>query len=193
MNRGELKTTIRSYTHGDDGDTLLNTWIDWTTARIGRELRAPSNCKRADFVPTARISDLPADFCAMELFLRAGENGGTIKLQAGSGFTRALPNEGSAGFYNLVSGNQIEIYPYVAGTYEIVYYFKPAALTTDSSTNGVATDWPQLYVYGAMIEAAALEQDGSLHQGAIDVFSGEINRINAAHQRSIEGMQIEGG
>lgn len=193
MNRGELKTRIKEYVHRDDGDDLLNTWIDAYTDIIGRELRDKSNSKRADFTPTARISDLPSDFRALERISRAGENGGWIKLQAGGAMTHAFGNDGDAHFYSLPSGNEIEIYPYVAGTYELVYYFTPAALTTDSSENAVLTAWPLLYIYGVAMESAVREQDGELYALLRERAASEVSRINAAHQRGMEGMQMEAG
>ncbi len=193
MNRGEIKTMIKSYVHRQHTDSDLNNWINWTNKRIGRDLRSHSNCTRYTLTVTERISGLPADFVEMEMLLRTGENGGSIKLQAGAGFTRALGNEGSAGFYNLISGNEIEIYPFVAGDYTMVYYYTPADMDADEDTNDTATMWPMLYVYGVMIESAATEQDGDLFAAASDIFDREVARINRANLQSLEGMQIEAG
>ena len=196
MNRGELKTLIRDYTHRDaqnEPDSLLETWIDFTTARIGRDLRSWTNCKTVDFTPTGRVSSLPADFRAMEHLLRSLENGGTLKLQAGAGLTRALPNSGDACYYNLRSGNEIEIIPYVAGTYAMTYFFEPTALSSDSSENATLTQWPMLYVYGVMLESAAREQDGDLFRGAVQIWDEEVRRCNSGHQRMLEGMAVEMG
>jgi len=64
-------------------------------------------------------------------------------------------------FYTILN-NQIEISPAPSADneaqLEMFYYAKLPALLADESTNKVLDAFPQLYLYGCMIESAALRE-----------------------------------
>ena len=79
-------------------------------------------------------------------------------------------------YYRLTS-DQIEFYPAPDSSYEVAmqYYARVPALTDTDTTNWVLTDYPDIYLYGALVHAAPYLNDdqriniwASLYQSAVD-------------------------
>lgn len=72
---------------------------------------------------------------------------------------------GTAGYGNdfTIIGANVVTGPHVATSMELTYYAKAAALTSGAPTNWLMTKWPDVYLRGALMQAAEwLKNDGEL-------------------------------
>ena len=165
MNKGELNTTITRYLKRNDLIDLYDTWIAFTSTRIDTQLRLSEQEYRTITVPDSQFVQLPPDFIEMR-HIQTSQNGGRPlryvtpnKLDQ----LRARYSDSFApmGFYTIMD-NQIEISPAPGpdneATLEMFYYAKLPPLPGNQSTNKVLTAFPQLYLYGVMIESAAIRE-----------------------------------
>lgn len=70
---------------------------------------------------------------------------------------RNRPN-GPPQFYTLLAG-KVHIVPEAAGTLELVYYARLPPLTSTEQTNWLITKAPEVYLYGALLEAMLFQKD----------------------------------
>jgi hypothetical protein len=66
---------------------------------------------------------------------------------------------------------------------EMVYYAKLPVITADASTNKVLDAYPNLYLYGCMMEAAVFRMDQTDNQNYVQMwkdYAAELNGRQAA-------------
>jgi hypothetical protein len=140
-------------------------FIKMAEARFNRKLRVRQNEKRATAILDAGFITLPSDWLEAKA-IRLVVDGKPVKLELGTSeqLDQARRDASTVGItqpylYRFV-GNQIEVAPYVSGeaTMELEYFYKVPALATNS-TNWLLTDWPDLYLYGALQHSAPYLRD----------------------------------
>lgn len=140
-------------------------FIKMAEARFNRKLRVRQNEKRATATLDAGFITLPSDWLEAKA-IRLVINGKPVPLELGTSeqLDQARRDASTVGttkphLYRFI-GNQIEVAPYVLGeaTMELEYFYKVPALAT-SSTNWLLTDWPDLYLYGALQHSAPYLRD----------------------------------
>ncbi len=140
-------------------------FIKMAEARFNRKLRVRQNEKRATAILDAGFITLPSDWLEAKA-IRLVVNGKPVQLSLGTSeeLDQARRDASTVGstspyLYRFV-GNQIEVAPYVSGeaTMELEYFYKIPALATND-TNWLLTDWPDLYLYGALQHSAPYLRD----------------------------------
>lgn len=163
-----LVDTIITYAARDQ-DTiftgLIPTWIQSTEAKLNRTLFVRQMEQRSTALVDPTVSEpeyiaLPADFQSMR---RARVSSATCKpplsFLSGEQMEEFRAMRGNAsGFpcYFTIFGNEIELAPTPdsAVTIEMVYRQNIPALSATNTTNWLLTLAPDLYLYGALMEAA---------------------------------------
>ena len=194
MNNAELQQLIADYLHRTDLNALIPAWIDMTRQRIGRDLRSQYNqVVLAPFTSTGQISPLPADYRGMkELSYTQGQ--ARIQLRAASVDAMAAYAQTGVGTrWYRIDGMNIELVPYQERDYRLIYYNAPSALTEDDSTNDVLTNYPYLYLYGALVEGFFYTQDGGGHQKALENYTSEVSELNRQSANADAGAQLTMG
>jgi len=155
----ELKTAIASWLNRDDLTSVIPDFIALTEAALNRDLRHLQMIDRDDATLDTRFVQLPGDHLET---VRLGITSGTthrlelVSLDAmltqreSSGNTSGRPKQ-----YAHI-GNQIELYPTPDGDYtaQLTYYAKIPALSESNTSNFVLADAPDIYLYGALMQAA---------------------------------------
>lgn len=154
--KAQIRSQFKALLNRNDcSDTLANTFIDQTIARIQRTLRVPSMEKALTITFTDELPDsfvLPNDFLGVkELYfiqdpysksLERVELGRFLEISALSGTVPA--------FYTRVQ-NTIKVKPCKSGvTVYLVYYGEIPDLVNDEDENFVTTIAPDLLIYGAL-------------------------------------------
>ena len=173
----ELQTSIANWLNRDDLTAVIPDFISLTEAQIARDVRHWRQEKRVTTSVNEQYENLPIDWLEMiQIQLTAG--GGLQVISAAEMQNRkeaSLVAE-KPKYYRLTS-NQIEFYPLPNASYEAAmqYYARVPALTNVDTTNWVLTDYPDIYLYGALIHAAPYLADdqritvwASLYQSAVD-------------------------
>jgi hypothetical protein len=160
MNYGELKTLMDRYLKRQDLRDLYDTWAGFTNQRIDMQLRLKEQEYRTISVPLAQFVALPDDYISMRHLATSTDHGRPMQYVTPDQMDIAALRFRSGGpiFYTIVN-NQLELIPAPTaeseGTLELFYWAKLPLLTLDADTNKVLTEYPNLYVYGMMMEAAA--------------------------------------
>ena len=194
MNRGELETLIAKYIHRDDlgsgagNEDVIGGFIDLATIRIGRDLRSAENETIVDpFNPADQVSPLPSDFQNVrDISYLSGAQRVVLKAKS-PGTLAAFPQTGSSPAFYRVIGKEIEITPFQAKDFRLIYFNAPAALTDTSSENDILTAYPQLYLYASLIEAYFFTQDAGGHTLATETYVSEVETENLRTMKADAG------
>ena len=194
MNYGELKTLVSDYLHRTDLDGKIPGFIDMATQRIGRNLRSQENTTILEpFQPTTLDLALPADYRGMkEISYLVGVR--RIQLRSANvDKMSAFAQSGELSQFYRINGLFVEIVPFSARDYRLIYYNAPVALVNDEDTNAILTAYPYLYVYGAMVEAMFYIRDFQAREGAVATFTSEIDELNMMSSNADTGAQMTMG
>jgi len=165
MNRGEFNALLTRYLKRTDLVDLYDDWVAFTSTRIDTQLRLSEQEYRSVTVPDNQFIALPVDFIEMRHIETSQEGGRQLKyVTPGQLDTLRMAYSDSfspMAFYTILN-NQIEISPAPSADNEAVlemfYYAKLEVPLPDDATNKVLSAYPQLYLYGCMIESAALRE-----------------------------------
>lgn len=155
----QLQTAVQNWLHRSDVGLTnrIPEFIALTEAKFNRKLRLATMETRVSATLDERYEDLPTDFLEMRAIEITGDSGGTLEYLTPD----ALRNKYRASYtgipkYYTIIGTTIEFAPAPAGSYtmEMVYYKVIPALSDSQTTNWMITNNPDLYLYGALLEAA---------------------------------------
>jgi hypothetical protein len=92
-------------------------------------------------------------------------------------------------------GEQLEVFPTPNGSYsvELLYYQKIPALSDANTTNWLLTDYPDVYLYGALLQATPYIENDQRMPVWERMYAAAIGSINAESKKarySGAGMRI---
>jgi hypothetical protein len=157
-NYSALQTTIASYLGRTDLTAMIPTFITLAEARLQRELRTRQMLKSATATMTAgdNTVGLPTDFLEMRDLFVQGNPRMPVSYMSPSAFTRnARATESGKPVDYSVIGSEMNFAPIPDGAYvlEMLYYYKPNALSSTNASNVFLANYPDLLLYGALAQA----------------------------------------
>lgn len=190
---GSLKAHLADTLNRDDLTSVIPQFVEFAMADLNRKLRVRQQMVRAQgdvFSGNDKIR-LPANFLAMRNI--------QVNTDPVRGLEYATPermdelrqsyNGGANGepVYYTVMGDNIFVVPTPDGTYqlEIGYYRDIPTLTTDSDTNFLITDHPDLITYGSLMHSAPYLQDDSRLQVWATLYSTALEATMEANKRAL--------
>lgn len=158
----ELKTSIESWIHRSDLSEQLSDFIALADARINRELVTRSHEIETELTMTtgSRYVEIPAGMnYPIGLWLKA--------WQPRQKLTQMLPAEmpvraNISGYpeYWAIDGEQIAFDKLASAAHAFDFrYVADRLLSDDNPTNYVLTNYPDLYLWGALVEASTFTRD----------------------------------
>ena len=160
----ELKTAVADWLNRTDLTATIQNFIVLAEAEFNRRLRSAAMIARADATIDAQYTALPSDFVEMRsLYIKTNP---LKKLKFIS--IEELAQKKAAGYttsgtprYFAIVGDTFECLPAPGEdfTAELVYYQKLAALSDANTSNWVLSSHPDVYLYGALMQAAPYLQD----------------------------------
>jgi hypothetical protein len=153
-----LRTTVADWLNRSDLTAAIPTFIALAEAKFNRDLRTRQQIKRSTATLTSQFITLPADWVeAANIQLNTSPIKVLEYVTSSQADRISANNYGNtnAEVYTIV-GTQLEVVPAVATNTEIemTYYSKIPALSSTNATNWLLTEWPDLYLYGALSNAA---------------------------------------
>lgn len=158
-----LKAAVASWLNRTDLTAQIPDFISATEAVVGRALRVRRMVGRTSVTIDAEYEDMPADF--------AGEIGFTLTdwpepltyLTAAQMDEKASGSSGTTsrpGWFSIY-GDQFRFFPVPDQSYaaSLTYYQKLPALSDSNTTNWLLDDHPDVYLYGALVEASPYLRD----------------------------------
>jgi len=176
----ELKSSIANWLNRDDLTAVIPDFIALAEAQIARDVRHWRQEKRVTTSINEQYENLPIDWLEMiQIQLTAGG-----RLQVISAAELQERKEASSiaqkpKYYRLTS-DQIEFHPAPDSSYEVAmqYYARVPALSDAETFNWILTDYPDIYLYGALVHAAPYLADdqrvsvwAALYQSAVDALN----------------------
>lgn len=184
-----LKATIADYLNRDDLTAIIPSFITIAEAKFNRKLRTRQMIKRAEGQIESAFFAYPSDWLqAKEFQLNTNP---IVRLQF---VTEAYGDElkanryvsiGQPAYYT-ITGTQLEFIPAPDSTYsaELTYYAKIPALSDANTSNWLLAYAPDLYLYGALLEAAPYLKDDERLAVWSQMYISSLGDIEVADQRA---------
>ena len=184
-----LKATIADYLNRDDLTAIIPSFITIAEAKFNRKLRTRQMIKRANGQIETAFFAYPSDWLqAKEFQLNTNP---IVRLQF---VTEAYGDElkanryvsiGQPAYYT-ITGTQLEFIPAPDATYsaELTYYAKIPALSDSNTSNWLLAYAPDLYLYGALLEAAPYLKDDERLAVWSQMYINSLGDIEVADQRA---------
>jgi hypothetical protein len=166
-------------------------FIALAEARHNRELRARQMVKRATAPLDAGFITLPGDWLeAKQVQLNIDGRPRRLEyvtlehaddVRASFNYDEVQPR-----FFN-VTGGQLEVVPTVKGEAEIemTYFARIPALSDSNASNWLLQQWPDLYLYGALVHSAPYLRDDERVMTWAGMYDRALAEIKLADERAV--------
>jgi len=154
----DLKTSIANYLNRSDLTSVIPDFITLTEAKLNRILRIRPMQKRVSTTLTSgdAFVDLPNDFLeATQIFIDSNPNKVLNYVNANQiELENTQESSGTPSQYT-ITGDEFQLSPIPDSSYtlKISYYAKIPALSTSNTSNYLLLSYPQVYLYGSLLEA----------------------------------------
>ena len=184
-----LKTTIADYLNRDDLTSIIPSFISLAEAKFNRKLRVRQMVKRANATLDTQYFAFPSDFLQAKEF-QLNTNPITYlqyvtQNQGDYGSATQFVSAGKPQFYTII-GTQIQVIPTPDTGYtgELTYYGKIPVLSDSNTSNWLLAYAPDLYLYGALLEASPYLKDDERLAVWSSLYINSIGDIEIADQRA---------
>ena len=183
----ELVKAIADWGHRDDLNTKIPDFIQLTEVEMYNNRTAALMVRSMESIQTTttdtgKYVSLPDNYESTRA-VRLTADYGEIRYQSPEQMTR-LRNTGKPRFFTIV-GNEIEFdrVPDSEYTLEMQVYVRPTALSATNQTNDILTNFPNIYLYGALTQFFAHAQDDQQAAKYETAFISAIQGANKAQKR----------
>ncbi len=189
-NYTELKSSVSGWLNRDDLTTQIPDFIRLAESFISDELRHWRGEKRAETTLDGQFIGLPSDWVeTIRIHTNAGGTGDMRYLSRAQMQSMRAANEDASGapeFYTHNAG-QLELYPTPDGNYsaDLAYYADAGALSDSNTTNWVLTKYPDIYLYGTLLQAGMYLMDTEMEQRWAALYRAAVDRANRNSRKSV--------
>jgi hypothetical protein len=190
----DLLGAIAAYTKRGDTAQYLPTWIALTEATFNRELRHYLGLVRSDVLITQEFNAAPTDFVALRSARLLDSPYWEVRSLNADQMTelRAEQRNGPIDSISVIGG-QLVVNP-VPGTtgsnIELLYYQSIPPLSATSPSNWVIANFPDLYLFGVMEQAADFYEDDNQLQKYSARFNDALTGTNKASRKGEIGFNM---
>lgn len=156
-----LKTTIANYLNRSDLTSYIGDFISLTESRLNRELRVREMVNidtSTTTVASTQSYALPSGFLEATTIIYQSDPFKILKFISNVDFYEKYNTSQTAGsptYFTIVGTNiLLGVTPDSAKTLQINYYKTISSLSDSNTTNTILTNYPDLYLYGALAESA---------------------------------------
>jgi|TARA_R110000782_G_scaffold190170_3_gene280080 hypothetical protein len=181
----ELQTSIANWLNRDDLTTVIPDFISLTEAGINRSLRHYKMINRVDATLDSRYVQMPADWMETVRFSITSGNTYKIELISRDDMLEYRQNtadvSGRPRFYANI-GDTIEVFPTPDADYQmqLQYYAKTPALSATNASNWLLASAPDIYLYGALVQAAPYLNDDARTQTWAALYASAMQSLQKA-------------
>jgi hypothetical protein len=184
----ELKTSIGDWLNRSDLTNAIPDFISLAEAQVERTLRTRQMIVRANASFDAQYGAVPADFLETKSLKLTSTNPQTplefLSIDALDNKSSEYTGSGKPRFFGVVGG-QFRLVPVPDATYttELTYYAKLTKLSNSVTTNWLLTSSPDIYLYGALLQAAPYLQDDARIQVWSSLYDRAMSELQTADDR----------
>jgi len=180
----ELQSSIADWLLRDDLTSVIPTFISLAEAKFNRRIRDYRMVKRATAEVDTAYFSIPSDWQENIRFQLNTSPITTLEYvtpDQAAEEKRLYNSSGRPAFFTMI-GDQFQIVPAPDSTYdaELTYYAKIPVLSSGNTSNWLLEKAPDIYLYGALMEAAPYLDDDA----RIQVWGGLL-------EQSMNAIQIE--
>ena len=182
----ELSALVVDYAHRPDLlERAENFFIQLASLRIGRDLRSQHNETVAELDGTV-LGDpmaLPDDFGSIRSVWFQGSRGPNALVSKDEVSITLVETQGDRPRAYMIRDGNLYPRPFNGGKYLLSYHTVPV-LDVTNDTNAVLTNYPQAYLYAALIELHVWTQDKPNRDQALEFYTSELRAINRQQSRA---------
>jgi hypothetical protein len=184
----ELKTSIGDWLNRSDLTNAIPDFISLAEAQVERTLRTRQMIVRANASFDAQYGAVPADFLETKSLKLTSTNPQTplefLSIDALDNKASEYTGSGKPRFFGVVGG-QFRLVPVPDATYttELTYYAKLTKLSNSVTTNWLLASSPDIYLYGALLQAAPYLQDDARIQVWSSLYDRAMSELQTADDR----------
>jgi len=184
----ELKTSIGDWLNRADLTSVIPDFISLAEAQVERTLRTRQMIVRANASFDAQYGAVPADFLETKSLKLTSTNPQTpltfLSIDALDNEATKYTGSGRPKFFGIVGG-QFRLVPLPDSNYttELTYYAKLSKLSTGNTSNWLLASSPDIYLYGALLQAAPYLQDDARIQTWATLYERALNDLQTADDR----------
>lgn len=188
-NYTELKAAVGSWLGRSDLTSQIPDFITLAELRLNRNLRTRQMIETADLSVTAGTPTvtIPTDFLEIkDIYIDGSPRINLTYLSPASFTANARAHESGQPVNYTMNGTQFILAPNpdAAYTIKIMYYAKPDALSDSNLTNVFIDNYPDVLLYGALIEAEPYLMNDARAQVWGTLYNNGIQAINDSDQAS---------
>ena len=184
----ELKTSVGDWLNRSDLTTAIPDFISLAEAQIERNLRTRQMIVRSTASITTEYSAVPDDFLEVKSFKLDTNPVTPLQFETIDSMDTLSVTYRTATkpmFFTVV-GEQFRYLPVPDAAYtgELIYYAKLSKLSTSNTTNWLLTSAPDVYLYGALMQAAPYLQDDARITVWASMYRAGLEEVTKADDRS---------
>jgi hypothetical protein len=184
-----LKAAIADWLLRDDLTAVIPSFIALAETQMQREIRHHKMMQRAEADIDTRYFALPSDWLETARFHVTGDRPSRLELTSMDDMLQMRQMNGNTSgrpTHYAHIGEQLEVFPTPGATYnvELLYFQKIPPLSDGNATNWLLTDYPDVYLYGALMQAAPYLDDDAKMQVWAGLYGSSINSINAESKKA---------
>lgn len=185
----ELKSAISDWLNRTDLDSVIPTFIGLAEVGMERVLRTRRMLKRSTATIDTQYSAVPADFLEVRSIKITSVSPVQPMTFQSIEILDEMDAENPAGgtpMYFGIVGNQIRVHPIPAGSYtaELSYYAEIDKLSDSVSSNWILSSHPDVYLYGALLQAAPYLKDDERTAVWTTLYAAGIEAMKSSDERS---------
>ena len=181
----ELKSSIANWLNRDDLTSVIPDFISLAEAGINRDLRHYKMVNRVDATLDSRYVQVPDDWLETLRFSLTTDGTRPLEMASLDDMIRYRQSNSNASgtpkFYSHV-GESIEVFPTPDSEYgmQLMYYQSIPDLTDANTYNWLIQDSPDVYLYGALVQAAPYLEDDARTQTWAALYSAALQSLQKA-------------
>ena len=185
----ELKASVADWLNRSDLTAAIPDFISLAEAQIERTLRTRQMIVRANASFNVEFGATPADFLEVRSFKLSGTNPPTplsfMTIDALDAESTKFTASGRPKFFGIVGG-QFRLVPTPDSNYatELTYYAKLSKLSASVASNFILSASPDIYLYGALLQAAPYLQDDNRISVWATLYERALNDLQTADDRA---------
>lgn len=183
-----LKTAVLAWSERSDLTSYNTDFVTLCEMRIRTELAEQGKRPRemettTDLTPTAGVCTLPTDFMAMKRVQARTSSPRRLEYRTLDWLDEAYPDgaSGDPSFYTVMGTtagtSTLRMFPLTTSNIRVTYYAYPAVLSDANTTNWLLTKYPNVYLYGTLLELEIFAGNDAGAQKWLGFFKGAVQGI----------------
>lgn len=188
-NFSDLQTSVANYLGRSDLTSQIPDFISLAELRLSRDIRTRRMLKTS--TATMTVGDptvgLPSDFLAIRDVYIQGLPRTVVSYLSPSAFSsNARADQAGLPVFYTLRANELEFAPYPDSAYvvQMLYYFKPTALSVSNTSNEFMANYPDALLYASLLEAEPYLMNDQRAITWANLYNQAIDRINTSDEES---------